>query len=106
MRPPPSLTNCHTHTHTQADPTLRALLLSIPLPKYVFTNADRAHAARCLALLGVADCFERVIAFEDVMEAAEQVGCREAGWAAAGEAATHWGDAWLCAPASERLLPY
>lgn len=57
----------------QPDPTLRTLLRSIPLPKFVFTNADRAHAARCLELLGITDCFERVIAFEDVMEAAEQV---------------------------------
>ncbi|KAL4427910.1 hypothetical protein ABPG75_001999 [Micractinium tetrahymenae] len=60
--------------YLQPDPALRTLLLSIPLPKYVFTNADRTHAARCLQLLGVADCFERVIAFEDVMEAAEQAG--------------------------------
>lgn len=85
--PPYPLPPLHTQTHSlasayspalpcaaQADPKLRELLLSIPLPKFVFTNADRTHARRCLDLLGIADCFERVIAFEDVMEAAEQVG--------------------------------
>jgi FMN phosphatase YigB (HAD superfamily) len=50
------------------------MLDSIPLPKYLFTNADVAHAARCLELLGLASCFQRVIAFEDVMAAAEAEG--------------------------------
>jgi FMN phosphatase YigB (HAD superfamily) len=58
----------------QPDPALRDMLDSIPLPKVVFTNADRAHAARCLDLLGIAGCFRRVIAFEDVMEAAAEQG--------------------------------
>lgn len=58
----------------QPDPTLRALLDSIPLPKHIFTNADRKHAERCLDLLGIRSCFDSVICFEDVMEAAEQVG--------------------------------
>jgi FMN phosphatase YigB (HAD superfamily) len=40
------------------------------MPKYVFTNADRRHAERCLSLLGLADCFHGVICFEDVMAAA------------------------------------
>lgn len=58
----------------QPDPTLRALLDSIPLPKHIFTNADRKHAERCLDLLGIRSCFDSVICFEDVMEAAEQAG--------------------------------
>ena len=50
------------------------MLDSLPLPKYVFTNADRAHAKRCLDLLGITECFIRVISFEEVMEAAAEVG--------------------------------
>jgi pyrimidine 5'-nucleotidase len=60
--------------YLKPDPALRDMLDSIPLPKVVFTNADRAHAARCLDLLGIAGCFRRVIAFEDVMEAAAEQG--------------------------------
>lgn len=60
--------------YLQPDPTLRKLLKSIPLPKYVFTNADQDHAQRCLELLGIADCFQRVIAFEDVQQAAAEAG--------------------------------
>ncbi|CAI7874749.1 unnamed protein product [Closterium sp. NIES-53] len=49
------------------DPALRHLLESLPQRKFVFTNADRAHASRCLHLLGLEGCFDAVIAFEDVM---------------------------------------
>ncbi|CAI5500163.1 unnamed protein product [Closterium sp. Naga37s-1] len=49
------------------DPALRHLLDSLPQRKFVFTNADRAHASRCLHLLGLEGCFDAVIAFEDVM---------------------------------------
>ncbi len=31
---------------------------AIQQPKWVFTNADRLHAERCLSLLGIADLFE------------------------------------------------
>jgi len=56
----------HGHVHgrleyevlLQPDPALRELLCSIDLPRFVFTNADKAHAARCLARLGIADCFQ------------------------------------------------
>ena len=44
--------------HLKPDLELRELLLSIQLPRVVFTNADRAHAERCLELMGIADCFE------------------------------------------------
>ena len=30
----------------------------------VFTNADKAHAAKIIARLGLEDCFERIISFE------------------------------------------
>ncbi|CAI5483408.1 unnamed protein product [Closterium sp. Yama58-4] len=49
------------------DPALRHLLDSLPQRKFVFTNADRAHASRCLHQLGLEGCFDAVIAFEDVM---------------------------------------
>jgi len=40
------------------DEALRDLLQSIKLPKLIFTNADQRHAAICLELLGLADCFQ------------------------------------------------
>ena len=40
------------------DDQLRALLESIPLPKFIFTNADQKHAETCLDLMGVADLFQ------------------------------------------------
>ena len=40
------------------DEALREILASIQLPKFIFTNADRKHAAICLELLGIADLFE------------------------------------------------
>ncbi|RVW57092.1 Uncharacterized protein C24B11.05 [Vitis vinifera] len=46
------------------DPVLRSLLLSLPIRKVVFTNADKGHAARVLNRLGLEDCFEGVICFE------------------------------------------
>ncbi|KAI3811774.1 hypothetical protein L1987_21504 [Smallanthus sonchifolius] len=52
---------CHT---LKPDMVLRNLLLSMPQRKIIFTNADRAHAARVLSRLGLEDCFEGVICFE------------------------------------------
>lgn len=46
------------------DPVLRNLLLSMPQRKIIFTNADKAHAAKVLTRLGLDDCFEGVICFE------------------------------------------
>ena len=43
--------------HLKPDLELRELLLSINLPRFVFTNADRLHAERCLEMMGIADCF-------------------------------------------------
>ncbi|KAL6776209.1 hypothetical protein ACKKBG_A20270 [Auxenochlorella protothecoides x Auxenochlorella symbiontica] len=56
--------------YLRRDAKLRSMLQRIPLPKYIFTNADRKHARICLDLLGVADCFQGVVAFEDVQAAA------------------------------------
>ncbi|CAN7114743.1 unnamed protein product [Brassica rapa subsp. narinosa] len=46
------------------DPVLRNIILSLPIRKVVFTNADKAHAAKIIARLGLEDCFERIISFE------------------------------------------
>ncbi|XP_076913968.1 uncharacterized protein C24B11.05-like [Bidens hawaiensis] len=46
------------------DLVLRNLLLCMPQRKIIFTNADKAHAARVLSRLGLEDCFEGVICFE------------------------------------------
>ncbi|KAJ8497817.1 hypothetical protein OPV22_008369 [Ensete ventricosum] len=46
------------------DPLLRNLILSMPQRKMIFTNADKAHAARVLSRLGLENCFEGIICFE------------------------------------------
>ena len=40
------------------DEELASLLEGIPLPKYIFTNADIKHATICLQLLGLTHLFE------------------------------------------------
>ncbi|XP_010535470.1 PREDICTED: uncharacterized protein C24B11.05 [Tarenaya hassleriana] len=52
------------YTMLKPDTVLRNLLLSLPIRKVIFTNADKAHAAKVLARLGLEDCFERIICFE------------------------------------------
>lgn len=46
------------------DPVLRSLLLSLPIRKFIFTNADKVHAIKALKRLGLEDCFEGIICFE------------------------------------------
>ncbi|KAG7534832.1 Pyrimidine 5-nucleotidase [Arabidopsis thaliana x Arabidopsis arenosa] len=46
------------------DPILRNIILSLPIRKVVFTNADKAHAAKVIARLGLENCFEKIISFE------------------------------------------
>jgi putative hydrolase of the HAD superfamily len=43
------------------DPRLRAALEALPARKFIFTNADAAHAARVMQVVDVADCFDGVI---------------------------------------------
>ncbi len=43
------------------DPALRTLVQSLPQKKWIFTNADAAHAQRVLELLWVGDCFDGII---------------------------------------------
>ncbi len=43
------------------DPSVREMLLSLPQPKWIFTNADDRHAHRVLDLLQLSDCFQGII---------------------------------------------
>lgn len=45
----------------QPDPLLRDRLASIPLTKWIFTNADRRHAKRVLCKLGIEDLFVGIL---------------------------------------------
>jgi putative hydrolase of the HAD superfamily len=51
--------------YIQPNPDLDAMLASIPLRKVIFTNADREHAERVLAILDVRHHFERIIDVRD-----------------------------------------
>ncbi|KAG6477573.1 hypothetical protein ZIOFF_066840 [Zingiber officinale] len=52
------------YDNLKPDPVLRQLLLSLPIRKLVFTNADKAHALKGQKKLGLEDCFEGIIYFE------------------------------------------
>ncbi|KAL8092237.1 uncharacterized protein C24B11.05-like [Apium graveolens] len=52
------------YQNLKPDPVLRNLLHSIPIRKVIFSNADEAHVAKVLSILGLEDCFESVICFE------------------------------------------
>ncbi|XP_057972113.1 uncharacterized protein LOC131160445 [Malania oleifera] len=52
------------YENLKPDPVLRSILLSLPLRKVIFTNADKIHAAKVLGKLGLEDCFEGIICFE------------------------------------------
>ncbi len=47
--------------YLRPDPAVRAMLLSLPQPHWIFTNADEAHAQRVLAALDLSDCFQGII---------------------------------------------
>ncbi len=49
------------HDFIQPDPELRQMIVTLPLRRFIFTNADRDHAQRVLEVLGVADCFQAII---------------------------------------------
>ncbi|KAI5065791.1 hypothetical protein GOP47_0018415 [Adiantum capillus-veneris] len=48
------------------DDTLRKLLLSMPQRKVVFTNGNKEHAHRTLEELGIKDCFEQIVCFDNL----------------------------------------
>jgi len=43
------------------DPQVKTALASIPARKFIFTNADKNHAGRVLAILGLQELFEGII---------------------------------------------
>jgi putative hydrolase of the HAD superfamily len=45
----------------QPNPALRALLLSLPQQRWIFTNADADHARRVISVLGLQECFAGTI---------------------------------------------
>lgn len=47
--------------YIQPDPGLRALLLSLPQRRWIFTNSDANHANRVINILGINDCFDGII---------------------------------------------
>jgi len=61
-------------TYLKPDPGLGSMLNTIPVRKYVFTNADIRHAKKCLGILGLMDCFAGIICFETLMEFAKTRG--------------------------------
>ncbi|KAK8918329.1 hypothetical protein KSP39_PZI021779 [Platanthera zijinensis] len=52
------------YDNLKLDLVLRQLLLSIPVRKVIFTNADKVHATKVLSRLGLEDCFDGIICFE------------------------------------------
>ncbi|XP_016445773.1 suppressor of disruption of TFIIS [Nicotiana tabacum] len=52
------------YENLRSDPVLRSLLLSLPIRKVIFTNADKVHALKALNRLGLEDCFEGILCFE------------------------------------------
>ena len=55
--------------YLQPDPDLQALLVQLPQPLWIFTNADSAHAYRVLDVLGITDCFVGIIDVRSVRPA-------------------------------------
>ena len=53
--------NIPLNDYLAPDPMLREILLNIPTRRWVFTNADKAHADRVLKILGIQECFEGLI---------------------------------------------
>jgi putative hydrolase of the HAD superfamily len=47
------------------DPALKTTLMAYPQQKVIFTNADRSHARRVLAKLGIESCFDKIIDLHD-----------------------------------------
>jgi len=48
-------------SYLRPDPVLRELIHSLPQEKWIFTNADEAHARRVIDTLGLDGCFTGII---------------------------------------------
>jgi pyrimidine 5'-nucleotidase len=69
------------------DPALRATILSIPHPRWVFTASIREHAERCLERLGIQDLFLGIISASS-SDMIRKVGC--ASWGVSVNAMYTW----------------
>lgn len=47
--------------YLEPQPELRRILLSLPQQRWIFTNADAAHAQRVISVLELEGCFEGII---------------------------------------------
>ncbi|KAL8167885.1 hypothetical protein V2J09_009384 [Rumex salicifolius] len=63
------------YENLKPDPLLRNLLVSCPIRKVIFTNADRIHAVKALKRLGLEDCFEGIICFETLNPSQKKTTC-------------------------------
>ncbi|KAK9059582.1 hypothetical protein SSX86_020286 [Deinandra increscens subsp. villosa] len=54
------------YEYLKPDPVLRTLLVSLPIRKVIFSNANETHVAEVLGRLGLEDCFDDVICFESL----------------------------------------
>ncbi|WCJ20498.1 Haloacid dehalogenase-like hydrolase (HAD) superfamily protein [Euphorbia peplus] len=66
------------YENLKPDPVLRNLLLSLPMRKIIFSNADKIHVAKVLRKLELEDCFERIICFETLNPIHEKFNCNYA----------------------------
>lgn len=55
-------------THLTKMPEMKRVLDTIPVDKYIFTNADVKHARTCLDMTGLDTCFSGIIGFETLMD--------------------------------------
>lgn len=49
------------NNYIKPDPELKEILQSYPQRKAIFTNADARHAKRVTTIMGIHDCFEKII---------------------------------------------
>lgn len=53
--------NVPLEAHLHPNPALRRVIEALPARKYIFTNADIAHANRVLDVLGLQGCFDSIL---------------------------------------------
>eukprot|EP00210_Caulerpa_lentillifera_P003290 g3141.t1 len=56
------------------DPELKAMLMQISQPMYIFTNGTESHAMRCLKRLEMEDIFQGIISFDSLQTSAANAG--------------------------------
>ncbi|KAM7256707.1 hypothetical protein ACFE04_012448 [Oxalis oulophora] len=54
------------YQNLKPDPVLRSLLLTLPIRKVIFSNADEVHVDKVLKKLGLEGCFETIVCFESL----------------------------------------